>query len=93
MALYQSQIVTEMARLSLGLLSVDRRAPDTPRSNGAPVVLCSFCHDVVWPVGAPEPDQNWIGLEDYYRRGGTSQVTVNHGICPTCLARIVAPND
>ena len=93
MALYQSQIVTETPRLPLGLLSMDRRAPDSPRPTGELVVLCSFCHDVVWPVGASEPDQNWIGLEDYYRRGGTSQVAVSHGICPTCMALIVAPND
>jgi hypothetical protein len=93
MALYQSQVVTETPRLPLGLLSMDRRATDGPRPHAALVVLCSFCHDVVWPVGALEPDQSWIGLEDYYRRGGTSQVAVSHGICPTCMALIVAPND
>jgi hypothetical protein len=92
MALYQSQIVAETPRLPLGLLSIDRRVRDTPRHYGELVVLCSSCHDVVWPVGAPEPDQNWIGIEDHYGRGGTSQVAVSHGICPTCAARIVEPN-
>ncbi len=93
MALYQSQIVDEAPRLPLGLLSADRRAAAAGRHpRGEQMVLCSFCHDIEWPIGVAQPGQIWIGIAEYYRRGGTSDVEVSHGICPECIARVIEPN-
>ena len=43
---------------------------------------CTYCHDVCWP--SPGPAEEWIPAEEYYRRGGTVSVHLNHCICPTC---------
>jgi hypothetical protein len=93
MALYQSQIVTEAPRLPLGLLSMERRAaPGIAYRPEDLVVLCSFCHDLAWPVGATEQDQTWIRIDEYYRRGGSGEVAVSHGVCPACMDRLITPN-
>jgi hypothetical protein len=93
MALYQSQIVTEAPRLPLGLFSMERRAaPGIAYRRDEVVVLCSFCHDLAWPIGAEEPDQTWIRIDEYYRRGGSGDFAVSHGVCPACLQRLIAPN-
>ena len=94
MALYQSQLLAEAPRLPLGLMSMKHRAGATgAQSSDEQVVLCSFCHDIAWPIGARQEHQIWIAIEDYYRRGGLSEVIVSHGICPRCIERIVTPNE
>jgi hypothetical protein len=94
MAMYQSQLLDEAPRLPLGLLSM---APHAGEANTgeepAPLVICSFCRDVAWPIGGPEPDATWIAIAAYYRAGGSSDVTVSHGICPECVERIFAADD
>src|SRR3984893_13561369 len=51
MVLYQSRMLLEMPRLPLGLLSMDRRRiVDRTRPQGGRVMICSFCHDVSWPI-------------------------------------------
>ncbi len=91
-ALYQSQIVTEAQRLPLGLLSMERRAsPALSYRRDELVAMCSFCHDLAWPVGAEDADQTWIRIDEYYRRGGSVDVAVSHGICPACVVRLMAP--
>lgn len=90
LALYQSQMLVEAPRLPLGLLSPERRVHSTVDASAFPIVgLCSFCHAVAWPISAAEEDRNWIGIDDYYRRGGEKNVQVSHGICPACVARLV----
>jgi hypothetical protein len=94
MALYQSQLLAEAPRLPLGLMSTKHRAGATEaQSSDEPVALCSFCHDIAWPIGARQENQIWIAIEDYYRRGGLGEVSVSHGICPRCLERMVTPNE
>ena len=94
MALYQSQMVTDTSRLPLGLLSFERRAtPGLTYRCDELVVLCSYCHDVAWPVGAEDPDRIWIKIEEYYRRSGPADVVVTHGVCPACLERLVAASE
>jgi len=94
MALYQSQMMLEAARPPLGLISLGLRSAQSRRSPEAPLLaICSFCHDVAWPIGAPDAEQSWIKVEEYYRRGGTSDVAVSHGICPVCVATIVLAAD
>jgi hypothetical protein len=86
-------MLLEMPRLPLGLLSMDRRRiVDRTRPHGDAVVICSFCHDVAWPIGVHEADQKWIRIDDYYRRGGSSDVLVSHAICPGCMARLFDPH-
>ena len=93
MVLYQPQMLLEMPRLPAGLLSMDRRAiVDRTRSFGDTVVICSFCQDVAWPIGVHEADQEWIRIDDYYRRGGSREVLVSHGICLGCTARLFDPH-
>jgi hypothetical protein len=88
-ALYQSQVLSEMPRMPLGLLArPSRRAATIERAT--PVTLCSFCHNVAWPIGAPEQERTWIGIADYYRRGGVGDVAVSHGICPECIEAVGA---
>lgn len=90
--LYQSQILREVLRVPMPLFSTDLNIAFAPTM--APdriVTLCSYCHDVVWPVGAPRETRNWIKPEEYYRLGGSNDVAVSHGICPPCYARVVAP--
>ena len=94
MALYQSQLLDETPRLPSGLLSMDPRAVEPiagPEAN--PLVICSFCRDIAWPIGVPEADASWIGIPDYYRRGGSGEVAVSHGICPGCIERMFAEDD
>jgi hypothetical protein len=92
-ALYQSQMVTDAPRLPLGLLSMEQRAsPGIAAPQDDIVVLCSFCHNLAWPIGATEQDQTWIRIDEYYRQGGSPDVTVSHGICPECVDRLVTPN-
>jgi hypothetical protein len=89
LALYQSQLVSEAARLPLGLLPAEHRATC---AGGLQLAICSYCHAVAWPIGAAEPQQSRIGIEEFYRRGGNSQISVSHGICPQCVERIIEPN-
>jgi hypothetical protein len=70
-------------------------SPDSYRktySDDSLVTLCSYCHDVAWPVGAHQPDREWITPESYYVRGATAEAVVTHGICPDCYRDIVEPN-
>jgi hypothetical protein len=46
--------------------------------------MCSYCLRVADPGG-------WIEPEEYYARGGVSDVGISHGICLDCHERIVAP--
>ncbi len=94
MALYQSQLLAEAPRLPLGLMSMKHRGVTTGvQSSDEHVALCSFCHDIAWPIGARPENQIWIAIEDYYRRGGLGEVIISHGICPRCIERIVTPNE
>jgi hypothetical protein len=94
MALYQSQLLDETPRLPSGLLSMDPQALEANAGPGADqLVICSFCRDVAWPIGVPEADASWIRIPDYYRRGGSGDVAVSHGICPGCMERMFAADD
>jgi hypothetical protein len=88
--LYQAQILHERYRVPISLFSPENYRTST--DNDRLVSLCSFCHDVAWPVGAHQPNREWIKPEAYYARGGATDMAVSHGICPTCFTTIVAPN-
>ena len=46
--------------------------------------MCSYCLRI---CDTPA----WIEAEEYYQRGGRSEVDISHGICPDCYQRIVQP--
>jgi hypothetical protein len=93
LVLYQSQVLAEIPRPPLNLFAREWRAAGR---QGLPadlvVVLCSFCHRVVWPIGADEAHQRWITPVEYYRLGGPSDIAVSHGLCPECYKVVVLPN-
>lgn len=86
--LYQSIILEETPRPPMSLFEkIDRAGGSGP---GTPTVtLCSYCHDVAWPVGSSAGERSWIEPEEYYRRGGPSDVIVSHGICEDCFDRLM----
>lgn len=93
--LYQSQIVAEMPRLPVPLLSPaaravrDRHPPATPDRM---VTLCSFCQRVAWPQTGSQRALRWTSVAEYYRRGGPDDAVVSDGICPACTRRVLDPN-
>jgi hypothetical protein len=94
MALYQSQLLDETPGLMSGLLSMGARVVEAGKGLGTdPLVICSFCRDVAWPIGVSEANASWIGIADYYRRGGNGGVAVSHGICPGCVERMFGEDD
>ncbi len=86
--LYQSIILEQFSRPRIGLFDQYDRVADT-YNNGQVLKVCSYCHDVAWPVPRQPETYLWIEPEDYYRRGGTSDVLVSHGICPVCYDRML----
>lgn len=86
--LYQSVVLEETPRPPMSLFEkIDRAggsSADIPT-----VTLCSYCHDVAWPIDAPARERHWIEPEEYYRRGGPSDVVVSHGICDECYDRLM----
>jgi hypothetical protein len=92
--LYQSVPVHEVPRLPLPLFD-NLFVPRAPRSEQGRqvVVLCAFCLNIGWPPAAGAAPQEWIDAADYYRRGGLSDVTISHGVCEPCAARVLAGAD
>lgn len=91
--LYQSQMIYQRTRPIMHLFS-DAFSIRVRRGDASaiPVLICSLCHDVGWPVGATPAAREWIKPEEFYRRGGPHDVVVSHDFCPPCVARIVLPN-
>lgn len=92
--LYQSQMLSEAMRPPLRLFArKSRAARDIDAASLPMVAMCSFCHRVEWPVGPQPGPRRWIDPTDYYRRGGASDVSVTHGICPACATRLAVSVD
>lgn len=91
--LYQSQLVDALPRAPMEIFSHKRLITLNPSYRFDQILsLCSYCHDVAWPIGAQRERQDWIKPEEYYRRAGTNEVVVSHGICPSCYDTVVQPN-
>ncbi|MFD1379787.1 hypothetical protein [Fodinicurvata halophila] len=88
--LYQSQLLSEVARPPLNLLDPDLILGVMANERNFPIVaLCSYCQKVAWPLSEHREDaREWITPEDYYARGGHSDVRVSHGICPSCVGML-----
>jgi len=79
--LYHSLVLKEQLRPPVSLF--------TKRDNDSlPIItICSFCkridgHNKVGSKG-------WVTAEKYYQLGGSSQVSLSHGICPDCIEKHV----
>jgi hypothetical protein len=77
--LYHSQITFEHERPRLDLLT-PAEAVKFVRRDVRPIVgICSFCARV-----RLASDDRWVRPEEYYRRGGESDVRLSHAVCPSC---------
>jgi len=83
--LYQSQVLDERVRVPMMIYSSDncRRSHNVEDHTS----ICDFCSKIAWPVGSAQINQDWISAAAYYRRGGSAQVRLSHGICPACFDR------
>lgn len=89
--LFQSTILDEQARPPVPLLEAHRLSARLDLGDGgASVLMCSYCHAVKWEART-DGSETWVAPEDYYRRGGRSDVGVSHGICPECIDRARRP--
>lgn len=86
--LYQSVLLSEVRRPAMGMFARGGKVSEP----ATPLTLCSYCHDVAWPIGSQSYGAEWIPPDEYYRRGGGSDVLLSHGICPRCHEQIVEPN-
>lgn len=91
--LYQSQIISARPRVAMDIFSADRMlARRSGTAPGSIVTVCSYCHDVAWPLGAQGAAATWISPAAYYKERQSEDFAVSHGICPACFQRVVAPN-
>jgi len=90
--LYQSVLLAETMRPPINLFDPDILVAHLGESRGRPMVtMCSYCQRVAWPPGQARRPREWIEAEDYYRRGGASDIRISHGICPSCYKDVVGP--
>lgn len=86
--LFQSLLLEERSRPPVSLFDPEVITGMLASRKGWPILrLCSYCQR----VKAESDTTEWIPAELYYQRGGTSQVRVSHGICPTCMREVVEP--
>lgn len=52
------------------------------------VQMCSWCQRVKYE---PISDDTWINAEDYYAKGGRTNVRLSHGICSRCRKTTADP--
>lgn len=82
--LHQSLPISETIRPPLNIFDPEVRK--AALGSGPLVRICSYCLMIL-----DEDDMAWIEAEEYYRRGGTSEVRLSHGICPKCRQAVLAP--
>jgi hypothetical protein len=78
--LFQSLVLDERQRPPVSLFDPDRLRKMMASERKLPILsICSYCHSV-------RLDQAWVTPEEYYAAGGTGEVRLSHGICPSCYA-------
>ena len=86
--LVQSVALSEDVRPPIDLFDFTALNADLAGDRARPLLsMCSYCQDVFYPAGSDEVHGLWIPAEEYYRRGGTSNVRISHGICDPCWDR------
>lgn len=79
--LYRSEVVATRERqpfraLGRGVVATD----ELPL-----ITICSYCKDVRHP-----DTQRWSPTGEYLEAGGSMDVRLSHGVCPTCYAGVLA---
>ncbi len=76
-------------RPPIGLYDFKRLRHLAKENGDLPVVaMCSWCQRVQYnPIGGSD----WMIAEDYYSRGGRSEVQLSHVICEDCLETTLDP--
>lgn len=82
--LHQSLAISETIRPPLDIFNPEVRR--LALQDGPLVKICSYCLKIF-----SEVDADWIETEEYYRRGGKSDVRLSHGMCLSCRETVLAP--
>lgn len=88
--LYHSVVMSESVRPPLNIFDFQAIREAMKGELARPILaLCSYCQLVRYPPGSDQGE--WMAAEDYYRKGGKSDVNISHSICPECIKTIVEP--
>lgn len=86
--LYQATLLTARDRVPLEFLRAETAMGDHDRAQTLPFVkICQFCANVTMPAWGGA----WVAPQDYYRRGGSDEVRLSHGVCPDCVRTRLEP--
>jgi hypothetical protein len=86
--LFQSVLLEENLRPPIDLFDPQVLMAELAAARQLPILkMCSYCQFVAAP--SVSVDAEWVSAETYYRRGGTSEVRMSHGICPGCMTERV----
>lgn len=86
--LFQSMTLGEYPRPPVGLFDFTGRGRFSLEGTEPLLGLCSYCQKVRYPAGSAEGEGEWIEAEEYYRRGGSAEVQISHGICEPCFHQV-----
>jgi hypothetical protein len=85
--LFTSQIVRQAQRPPLPLFDYHGLGALLGDPTAPVLAICSLCHRVKAKAGDDRKMENWAEPEQYYREGGSSHVSLSHGLCPSCYAQ------
>lgn len=89
-ALFCSQVFREGQRPPLSIFEYDKALARMNDPSVPLLVICSMCHRVLANPGHDRDAASWVEPEQYYRAGGSAQVSLSHGLCPVCYAEFMA---
>lgn len=79
---FHAQTVSETSRPPLPIYDFKTIAATLAGLQALPIVtMCSFCQRI--RLGDASAG-NWVSAEEYYRRGGVTEVRISHGLCHAC---------
>ena len=80
--LFQSVVLHERVRPPVTLFEPEQMLAAVQAQAHLPILtLCGICQR----LHADKEADSWIEAEEYYRRGGSGDVRISHGICPRCV--------
>lgn len=82
--LFASQPVQQLQRPPIPLFDYQAHVALLADPSVPVLTICSLCHRVKANPGEEQDPGNWIDPEQYYRDGGSSRVSLSHGLCPDC---------
>lgn len=90
--LFQCLIMDAKARPPISLFDAELLSGANQYDQSLPFLsLCSYCQKVRDKSNEDDLTTPWLEAEEYYRRGGNSDVRISHGICPECMETKVQP--